>query len=60
MTNKKTRFTGDHEKPPTGRPARSARDRKTDESQENRSEQTYRPLGDRLGPAEPAQMAQNQ
>jgi len=27
------------------------------ESQENRSEQTYRPLGDRLGLAEPAQMA---
>jgi len=29
----------------------------TVESQENRSEQTYRPLGDRLGLMEPAQMA---
>jgi len=29
----------------------------TMESQENRSEQMYRPLGDRPGSAEPAQMA---
>jgi len=29
----------------------------TAESQENHSEQTYRPLGDRLGPAEPVQTA---
>ena len=31
--------------------------KKNIESQENRSEQTYRPLGDRLGPPEPTQAA---
>jgi len=44
---------GQPEKPPTGHPAGTPETVDV-KSQENCSEQMYRPLGDRLGPAEPA------
>jgi len=59
-TRRKTRFSGTD---PTAQQSRRTGARRgvhateTAESQENRSEQTYRPLGDRLGLAEPAQVA---
>jgi len=54
---KKTRFSGNHDKAADPAPDEECTRPKTVQSQENHSEPTYRPLGDRLGLAEPAQKA---